>query len=196
VLTLVGDGKHRLELETMVRQLALSDHVHFTGQLPAGDAVRAQLDRADVFVLPSKTEGLPRAMIEAMARGLPCIGSSVGGIPELLLSGDLVPPNDVQALADKIMEFASNPQRMTQSAARNLQKAREYHEDVLRTRRIEFLFGRGAWRFREVEKKRTSRCTVAGDCTSRCGLPGWGGRIRTFDTRLQRPVPYHLATPQ
>ena len=63
---------------------ALRDRVRFRGQLTTPVDVRAELDRADLFVLPSRQEGLPRAMIEAMARALPCIGSSVGGIPELL----------------------------------------------------------------------------------------------------------------
>jgi len=56
---------------------------------------------------------MPRAMIEAMARGLPCIGSAVGGIPELLSSEDLVSRGDAGALALKIMEVVSQPDRMT-----------------------------------------------------------------------------------
>jgi glycosyltransferase involved in cell wall biosynthesis len=138
MLTLVGDGKHRIELEALTAELGLSDRVRFAGQLAAGAAVRAQLDQADVFVLPSRTEGLPRAMIEAMARGLPCIGSTAGGIPELLPPEDMVPPNDAGALAQKIQEVVCSPARMTAMSARNLQVARSYHESILRARRIEF----------------------------------------------------------
>ena len=65
-----------------------------------GHGVTEQLDAADVFVLPSRQEGLPRAMIEAMARSLPCVGSDVGGISELIPDW-VVPPNDPQALALK-----------------------------------------------------------------------------------------------
>lgn len=137
-LTIVGDGKHRPELEARADRMGVSRQVTFTGKLSAGQAVREQLDQADLFVLPSRTEGLPRAMIEAMARGLPCIGSTVGGIPELLPDEDLVPPGDTEALANKIAEVLSDPARMTRSAARNLEKARTYHNDVLRARRIEF----------------------------------------------------------
>lgn len=137
-LTLVGDGKHRDELEAMARALALEGAVRFLGQLPAGAAVREQLDAADLFILPSRTEGLPRAMIEAMARGLPCIGSTVGGIPELLPPEDTVPPGNAEALADKIVEVLGSPERMEAASRRNLQKAREYHEDVLRQRRDVF----------------------------------------------------------
>lgn len=137
-LVLVGDGKHREELETQVAKLNLGDRICFLGNLPAGEAVRSQLDRADLFVLPSHQEGLPRAMIEAMARGLPCIGSTVGGIPELLAPEDMVPPGNVTALANKICEVVTHPKRMAQMSARNWQKAKDYREKVLRDRRIAF----------------------------------------------------------
>ena len=137
-LSFVGDGRYRGEMEAMCRQLGISDRVTFHGTLPAGQAVRAKLDEADVFVLASRTEGLPRAMVEAMARGLPCIGSTAGGIPELLAVDDLVPPDDVDALADKIREVVTQPGRMAEMSSRNLGKAREYTRSVLHGRRTEF----------------------------------------------------------
>jgi glycosyltransferase involved in cell wall biosynthesis len=137
-LVIIGDGKYRATLQERVEKLGLARRVSFLGQLPSGDAIRAQLDKADIFVLPSRQEGLPRAMLEAMARSLPCIGSTVGGIPELLPPEDLVTPGNVQALADKIAEVVTNPSRMTTMSARNLAKAREYHENLLRERRIQF----------------------------------------------------------
>lgn len=137
-LVMVGDGKYRAELETRARLLGLGERVCFSGQLPAGDAVRAHLDQADLFVLPSYQEGLPRAMVEAMARGLPCIGSTVGGIPELLLPEDMVPPNNVAALASKIREVVTDPERMVRMSGRNLEKANEYRDKVLHEQRIAF----------------------------------------------------------
>jgi glycosyltransferase involved in cell wall biosynthesis len=137
-LILIGNGKHRHELEAMANALGLNKKVRFLRELPPGDSVRAQFDAADLFVLPSRTEGLPRAMIEAMARALPCIGSTVGGIPELLPQEDLFPPNDPDALARKIREVVNNPERMTQMSARNLEKAKEYRDDILNERRTEF----------------------------------------------------------
>jgi glycosyltransferase involved in cell wall biosynthesis len=137
-LVLVGDGKHRGELEALAAKLGLQDRVCFLGNVTAGEAVRAQLDRADLFVLPSHQEGLPRAAIEAMARSLPCIGSIVGGFPELLPLEDLVPPGDVPTLASKIREVVTDPERMTRMSARNLEKSREYRDRVLRDRRIAF----------------------------------------------------------
>jgi glycosyltransferase involved in cell wall biosynthesis len=74
-------------------------------------------------------------MIEAMARGLPCIGSDVGGIPELMEPTECVPASDAQALAAKIMELLADPQRLADLSRVNLQKAQEYNAKVLRPRR-------------------------------------------------------------
>lgn len=137
-LIFVGDGKHRSELEDRVRTNGMEDRVTFLGVLPSGARVREQLDAADLFVLPSRTEGLPRALLEAMARALPCIGSTVGGIPELLPLTDLVAPSDVHSLASKIREVVDNPKRMTLMSAQNLERARKYREELLQERRISF----------------------------------------------------------
>lgn len=137
-LAVVGDGGHRGRLERQAASLGLTERVFFRGQLPAGGAVREELDRADLFVLPSKTEGLPRAMIEALARALPCIGSTVGGIPELLPPEDMVPPGDVAALAGKIREVVGDPQRRQRMATRNLRRAADFRSELLRQRHREF----------------------------------------------------------
>lgn len=137
-LVIVGSGKYRSELESRAASIGLKGRVRFAGQLSGSAAVRQELDRADLFVLPSRQEGLPRAMIEAMARGLPCIGSTVGGIPELLPPQDLVPPNDVAALAAMIRNVARDPARMVDMSTRNLATSRSYHQEVLRSRRMAF----------------------------------------------------------
>lgn len=137
-LSFVGDGRYRAALEEMARDLDIADRVIFHGTLPAGRAVRERLDAADLFVLPSRQEGLPRAMVEAMARGLPCIGSTVGGIPELLAAEDLVPPGDGGALAAKIREVVGSPRRMAAMSERNLVTARGYARSELEQRRSRF----------------------------------------------------------
>jgi glycosyltransferase involved in cell wall biosynthesis len=134
----VGDGKHRPELERRAAALGVSERVEFRGQLASGELVRQELDRADLFVLPSRQEGLPRAMIEAMARGLPCIGSTVGGIPELLPESDLVPPDDARRLAHTIRSVVTDPARLARMSERNLEKAREYAPERLARRRGHF----------------------------------------------------------
>lgn len=138
-LSMVGDGRLRQELQQKAADLGIADRVAFRGQLLAGKAVRDELDQADLFVLPSRGgEGLPRAIIEAMARGLPCVATTVGGIPELLPSEALVPPADALALAEKFSELARNPEKRRQMAICNLARAQDFHEDALRSRRREF----------------------------------------------------------
>jgi glycosyltransferase involved in cell wall biosynthesis len=137
-LLMVGDGKHRSELEARAKALGLADRVIFLGQLQAGAQVHEQLDKADLFVLPSYQEGMPRAMLEAMARGLPCIGSTVGGIPELLPQEDMVPPGDAPALAEKIRDVLQDPERLSRMAKRNLEKAQRYSDQILHDKRVAF----------------------------------------------------------
>ncbi len=137
-LVWAGDGRLRTAVETLAESTGCPDRFRFVGNLPGASAVRQEFDRADMFVLVSRTEGLPRAMIEAMARGLPCLGSTAGGIPELLPADCLVPPNDIEALAAKIAEFCRDRERMESHSKRNLRKAREYQDDVLSERRVEF----------------------------------------------------------
>ncbi len=133
-LTLVGEGVFRERLQAQVNRLGMQNRIRFVGQISAHD-VRRQLDHSDLFVLPSRTEGLPRAMIEAMARALPCIGSSIGGIPELLAEDDLVEAGNHLMLAQKITRLYTHPQLLSQMSSRNLERARHYQVDILRERR-------------------------------------------------------------
>ncbi len=137
VLTVIGDGSRRRDLERLASEMGCGDRVVFAGQIPS-TAVAAQLDRADIFILPSRHEGLPRAMIEAMARGLPCIGSDVAGIPELLPPDALVPSGDRDALAARLQQVVGDTAWMTNMSARNLHEARAYRAAVLQQRRLGF----------------------------------------------------------
>ncbi|WP_238007269.1 glycosyltransferase [Dactylosporangium sp. AC04546] len=134
----LGDGRCRAGLERLVRERRLGGRVAFAGAVPPGTAVRRYLDDADLFVLPSRTEGLPRALIEAMARALPAIGTRVGGTPELLSGAHLVPPGDPVALAYAITALVADPQAMAAASARNLARAGGYAADALERRRTGF----------------------------------------------------------
>lgn len=127
----VGEGRYRKNMESLARDLSVERDVNFLGQLGFGEPVRDFVDSIDLFVMPSRAEGLPRALVEAMARGCPCIGSNVGGIPELLAAEDLVPPNDPGALARKIMEVTADRQRMKTMSERNLARAKQFDPEVL-----------------------------------------------------------------
>lgn len=135
-LTVIGDGQHQAALERQANELGIADSVVFLGRLPAGNAVREQLRKADLFVLASRTEGLPRVLIEAMAQGLPSIGTNVGGIPELLSQDYLVSPNDPISLANKIDDVVNDRDRLARMSVENLLKARGYRSDVLQARRV------------------------------------------------------------
>lgn len=124
-LAILGGGKYENHLKLLAKSMGVEKNIEFTGMVTR-DKVFEYLDQSDLFVLPSKTEGLPRALIEAMARGLPCIATNVGGIPELLGEEAMVPPNDIKALASKITEILTNACLYNSLAIRNLTKAKEY----------------------------------------------------------------------
>jgi glycosyltransferase involved in cell wall biosynthesis len=138
-LTIIGEGRCRPQLEQRIHKYGLTQHVTLAGHLHDRRQICDLLDSADLFVLPSKTEGLPRAMIEAMARGLPCIGTDVGGIPELLSRDNLVPRGDALALAHKMIDVLKDRTRMAHMAATNVHTARRYCDSVLKPKREEFL---------------------------------------------------------
>jgi glycosyltransferase involved in cell wall biosynthesis len=159
-LVLVGDGIYREELAARAAALGIGERVHFRGQVPTGARVWAELDQADLFVLPSLQEGLPRAMIEAMARGVPCIGSTVGGIPELLPAEDLVPPGDLPALTRVLHATVHDPVRLSRMAAHSFATAAEYADAVLDKRRQAFyqhvLQATDQWNCTRVTREDTS----------------------------------------
>ncbi len=154
--TFVGSGVYLPKVQAMAQSLGVGGAVQFLGRLGAGQEVYEALDAADLFVLPSRQEGVPRAMIEAMARGLPCIGSTIGGIPELLPAEDMVPPNDAEGLAALIEAVVADTARMNRMAAHSLKTAREYTVPVLAQRRRAFYLAlqeeTKAWRARNGKK--------------------------------------------
>lgn len=133
-----GDGSLRPAMEALAAKLGIADHTRFHGLLPYGQAVFDFLDHIDLCVIPSRTEGLPRAMLEAMARGCPCVGASVGGIPELLESEDRFAPNDAAALADKVAGLLRNREQLATMVRRQYARAQDYSPEKLAQRRHEF----------------------------------------------------------
>jgi len=111
-LALVGDGPLRPRLESRSRELGLAASVVFTGFQEATPWLAA----ADIVVLPSVTEGMPNAVLEAMALGRPVVATRVGGVPELVEEGEtgiLVPPNDPSSLAAALCRLIEDPARAT-----------------------------------------------------------------------------------
>lgn len=109
-LFIIGDGPDRDELENLAFRYALTDRVDFIGTLNHDEMIK-YLRQADVFVRPSRTEGLGNSFLEAMALGLPTIGTPVGGIVDFMTdneTGWLVPLENPEALAEKIKSVHEN----------------------------------------------------------------------------------------
>ena len=101
-LTIVGDGEQGDYLRDLASKLGLKHAVEFPGYVPPGPALKTYFDRADIYVLPSLSEGIPKVLLEAMAAGLPIVATKVGGIPDIIedgVNGLLVEPGDARALA-------------------------------------------------------------------------------------------------
>ena len=102
VAAFAGDGSRRAVLERRAAELSLADHVRFLGMV---EEIGPLLAAADAVVMPSRWEGLPLTLLEALARARPVVASAVGGIPEVVedrISGRLVPPGDVGALEEAL----------------------------------------------------------------------------------------------
>jgi glycosyltransferase involved in cell wall biosynthesis len=138
-LDVVGEGRHLAEMKSLAASLGVADHTRFLGQLSFGEQVYTFLDSIDLFVIPSRAEGMPRALIEAMARGCPCIGSAVGGISELLDPGDLVPSGNARSLAQLILAVASDSERLVAMNERNIMTADQFRPEILQKVRRSFL---------------------------------------------------------
>ena len=114
---LIGDGEERAALESHAAALGIADRLHITG---ATTEVMDALAAADVLAAPSRNEGMGRVLVEAMALGLPVVGTVVGGIPDVIVEecGRLVPPDDAPALAAALTELGiDHPLRAKLGAA-------------------------------------------------------------------------------
>jgi glycosyltransferase involved in cell wall biosynthesis len=123
--------------KALAENFGVSDLVHFDGTRRAGKDVYNWLDDIDIYLQPSFTEGLPRALIEAMSRGAACIGSTCGGIPELLPAQRLHVPGDTASLAELIHKFATNPVAVAAASLADRQAARQFDDETLKKRRNE-----------------------------------------------------------
>lgn len=136
-LTWLGGGKYLNEMKLLSKSLKIEDVTEFKGNVSKQE-VNYYLEKSDLFVLASRQEGLPRVVVEAMAKGLPCIGTNVGGIPELLDKNVLIPKNSVSDLVSKVSEILNNADYYYSQSERNLTVARKYTETILNKKRESF----------------------------------------------------------
>jgi glycosyltransferase involved in cell wall biosynthesis len=119
VLVMIGDGPERASLERLAASLGVTESVRFPGWMKGA---RDLLGELDLFVLPSRYEGTPNGILEAMAAGVPVIAAAVSGVPEMVedgVTGRLVPPDDPVALAAALAGSRGDEEtRMMVAAAR------------------------------------------------------------------------------
>lgn len=131
---IVGSG-NPMRLQNLINKLGMAKEVEIVGSLPFSK-INNFLKSVDIYIQPSKTEGLPRALIEAMGMGCPALGSKVGGIPELLNPQCLFAAGNVNEIAVMIKSF--NNDKLIKEANANFVNAKQYQKDILEQRRSRF----------------------------------------------------------
>jgi glycosyltransferase involved in cell wall biosynthesis len=134
IYRLIGPGD-RGRLDSLAQKLGIQEQVEFVGGIEHHEIPDA-LDRIDVYIQPSLQEGLPRSMIEAMARGCVVIGARTGGIPELLAKEWVVPSGDWHSLARLLMDLRNRD--LHNASLRNYFFAKNFELSRLNERRFEF----------------------------------------------------------
>lgn len=132
----LGGGANLCSMVKMVSEYELKDQFFFHGNVPREEVLQ-HIDCCDIYIHIAKTEGLPRSLIEAMARGVACIGSNVGGIPELLDKDSIINIISASSLANKVHEYLSSTTYLNDKAKGNLSKARDFEYTRLQAKRKE-----------------------------------------------------------
>lgn len=124
-------------LTDYAKKQGVGDMVNFVGGVTR-EQLSSYLEDSDLYVMPTWAEGLPRVIIEAMAKGLPCITTPVSGNPELVSEHFLVEYHDVEKLADRIEELVTNKELYEATSKENFERSLKYEATVLEKRRDEF----------------------------------------------------------
>jgi glycosyltransferase involved in cell wall biosynthesis len=131
---LIGGGNPD-RLRKYAEKLGVADQVHFLGKMPHEEVFKI-LDDIDIYVHPSQVEGLPRSVIEAMSRAIPCVGSNVGGIPELIDANCLFKKKSATAIVETLISITADD--LKKQAIRNFKESKNYSKDTLDARRKAF----------------------------------------------------------
>jgi glycosyltransferase involved in cell wall biosynthesis len=139
-MVFIGDGPERKGLLDRAAVLGLSSSVHLPGYIREPQAL---LEEVDLMVLPSHTEGLPNAALEALLMEVPVLATSVGGTPEVIMDGEtgrLVPPRSPERLAGGILEFLAAPESWKRMAVRGREVVKANFAFEARTRKLEAIY--------------------------------------------------------
>ncbi len=136
-LHMIGDGSQRAVLQTYANTHNVN--VAFYGSITDRENLFSILKRSDLFIIPSLTEGMPRALLEAMAVGLPCLGTNVGGIPEVLDIDCLYAPDNLELLKNKLLEIYKSQSLREKMGMRNREFIdRFYSDEALKSKKHQF----------------------------------------------------------
>jgi glycosyltransferase involved in cell wall biosynthesis len=145
-LVWLGSGSLEPDVRARAQLRRVAELIEFRGHVPAGSAVLGALTHANVFVLTSSTEGVPQALIEAMACGTPIVSTDVGGIRAALdggRAGVLVPSQEPQAVADAILRVSDDARLRQAVAERALELARAHTLEAEASRAAGFVSSPG-----------------------------------------------------
>lgn len=134
----IGDGDNRVTFEQLAKDKKLENRIFFHGQISNFNEIKNIYSKAHLFLFPSISEGLPRALIEAMANSLPCLAYDVGGINELLPVQCLSKLNDKEGLYSKTEKMITNQKYREAQAIRNYFTSKDYEIINLNSIRDEF----------------------------------------------------------
>lgn len=134
----IGDGSSRAAFEEYTREEDLSSYIFFHGQISNFTDIQKIYSKAHLFLFPSISEGLPRALIEAMANSLPCLAYLVGGIGELLPRECTPEVNDREELYKMVHQMIDDESYRVSCGMKNYQVAREYASNILDQKRNTF----------------------------------------------------------
>lgn len=156
-LSIVGDGVEAPALHALAESLGVGDAVRFEGRQPH-DVMAAKYRQADLFVLPSRWEGMSNALLEAMASGLPVITTPTGGTLELVReNGMIVPPGDVEKLSEAISTMLGDETRRRDAAVAGRVAAETFSWSTVTEKYLDFYCGAAG---REVEMDGSSAAAV------------------------------------
>ncbi|REG98248.1 glycosyltransferase [Flavobacterium aquicola] len=134
---LVGGGDQTY-VKKIIKKTELENECIVVGRLQAGKQIFEFLDKLDLYIHPSKQEGLPRSVIEAMSRACPVLASSVAGIPELISDSYLHKPGDIEKFSKDLEIVLTDSKIRLNMAQENFEKSKDYVLDVLEDKRILF----------------------------------------------------------
>lgn len=130
---LVGGGNQSY-LTSIARKYGVMNQIKFLGEIPHKDVIK-WLDSIDIYIQPSKTEGLPRALIEAMSRGILSLGTNAGGIPELLEDKYIFSKKQNSYKQINNILKSIDKEKLLEQANRNILKSKEYEHEIIEYRR-------------------------------------------------------------